>query len=315
MAASKYDKNAIRKPIYEVGGGVKNRQSPTMTYISEKQTGAPYYINLGWIYGKPNPNPYVREHVHNYDEILLFAGGDPKQPQVLGGEVEMYIGGQLINFHNTTSMYIPKGTPHGLTTWKKFEYPHFQMSFILGTGDPAKAYGKDMKEGHKEPTIKEQDIDYEQYVIRSPMREAGPGQKNRQSPTMTYMSRTQIGVANTYIEWGWIYGVVSPNLPKMVHDEKDEIVLHIGGDYNNPEDLGADLEFDLGDEKLIFDTTFGMWIPKGLMHGPLTWHKFRHPHIEMAIMLDCGTVSEGWAGSFFGPDGKRIFPGQRPPQK
>lgn len=131
MADLKYEKYAVRKPVYEVGGGVKNRQSPTMTYISQKQCGAPYYITLGWVYGIPKPNPCVREHVHDYDEILLFYGSDTKNPQVLGGEIEFYIGGQPINFNTTTSMYIPKGTPHGPVTWKKFYYPHMQMSFIL----------------------------------------------------------------------------------------------------------------------------------------------------------------------------------------
>jgi hypothetical protein len=312
MAESVYEKNAVRKPIYEVGKGVKNRQSPTMTFMSEKQTGAPYYITLGWIYGIPEPNPHVMEHVHDYDEILLFYGGDYKQPQVLGAEVEFYIGGQPITFNTTTSMYIPKGTPHGPATWKKFHYPHAQMAFILGTGDPNKAWGKDITSGNNKPSKKTKDFDYEQYVIRSPMREAGPGQKNRQSPTMTYMSRTQINVANTYIEWGWIWGVVEGGLPKMVHDNLDEIVLHIGGDPKDPEDLGADLEFDMGNDELIFNKSFGMWIPKGVLHGPLKWHKVRKPHIEMAIMLGAGTVTEGWDGSFFGPDGKRMKIGQRP---
>jgi hypothetical protein len=311
MAESVYEKNAVRKPVYEVCSGIKNRQSPTMTFMSEKQTGAPYYITLGWIYGIPEPNPHVMEHVHDYDEILLFYGGDYKQPQVLGAEIEFYIGGQPITFNTTTSMYIPKGTPHGPVTWKRFDYPHAQMAFILGTGDPEKAWGKDITSGNKKPSKKTKDFDYEQYVIRSPMREAGPGQKNRQSPTMTYMSRTQINVANTYIEWGWIWGVVEGGLPKMVHDNLDEIVLHIGGDPNDPEDLGADLEFDMGNDELIFNKSFGMWIPRGVLHGPLKWHKVRKPHIEMAIMLGAGTVAEGWDGSFFGPDGKRIKMGER----
>ena len=50
MSESKYEKFAVRKPNYEVGLNFKGRQSPTMTYMSEKQTGAPYYIELGWIY-------------------------------------------------------------------------------------------------------------------------------------------------------------------------------------------------------------------------------------------------------------------------
>jgi hypothetical protein len=316
MAESEYEKYAVRKPIYEAGPGVKGRQSPTMTFMSEKQAGAPYYIELGWIYDIPTPNPHIMEHVHDYDEIVLHWGGDYKRPQVLGGEIEFYIGGQPITFNTTTGIFIPKGTPHGPLTWKKFEFPHIEMAMMLGTGDPSKGWGESgIKDGKSTASPKTKDFDYEQYVIRSPMREAGgaadsESAKYRQSPTMTYMSRTQIGVANTYIEFGWIWDK-TVSLPKMIHDNYDEIVLHIGGDPNDPEDLGADLEFGMGNDPLMFDKSFGMWIPRGVAHGPLVWHNVRKPHIEMAIMLGAGTMMEGWDGSFFGPDGKRIKIGQR----
>ncbi len=43
-----------------------------------------------------------------------------------------------------------------------------------------------------------------------------------------------------------------------------------------------------------FDKYVAMYIPKGMMHGPLIWHEVRRPHIEMAIMLGAGTLKEGW---------------------
>jgi hypothetical protein len=141
-------------------------------------------------------------------------------------------------------------------------------------------------------------FDYEQYVIRSPMRESGGFfTAGRQAPTMTYMSKTQISVANTYIELGWVWDTPTPQIEPMLHKKYNEIVLHIGGDPKNPEDLGADMQFGLGGDLLDFNTTYGMYIPKGLVHGPLLWPKVRRPHIEMAIMLECGTLKEGWGDS------------------
>ena len=52
--------------------------------------------------------------------------------------------------------------------------------------------------------------------------------------------------------------------------------------------------FGIGGDHLKFDTSFGVFIPKGVTHGPLIWHEFRKPHIEMAIMLGAGTLKEGW---------------------
>ena len=285
--AGKYEKYAVRKPLYEAGAGFKNRQSPTMTFISEKQVGAPYYLGLGWIYGTPEPNPNVMEHTHDYDEIILYYGGDYKRPQVLGGEIEFYIGGQKISINTTTCMYIPAGTPHGPFIWKKFDFPHVEMAFMLGTGDRSKAWGRShISDGKATPSLKGRGFDYEQYVVRSPMREAGPiTATGRMNPTMTYMSQAQVQVSDIYLEFGWIWGMVKPGIEKMTHAKADEIVMHIGGDPKNPEDLGADMEFGIEDELMQFNTTYAMWIPKGLSHGPLNWHAVRKPHIEMAIML------------------------------
>ncbi len=139
---------------------------------------------------------------------------------------------------------------------------------------------------------------YEKYVVRKPIYESGPGFKNRQSPTMTFMSRPQINIAKCYLEFGWIWDIVEPGIPEMRHEKYDEIVLHIGGDPDDPEDLGADMEFGLGGDLLSFNRSYGIFIPKGLRHGPLKWKEVRKPHIEMAIMLGAGTYSEGWADSF-----------------
>ena len=304
MAESKYEKYAVRKPIYEAGAGYKGRQSPTMTFMSSKQVPeANYYIELGWIYDIPEPNPHIHEHVHDYDEIVLHWGGNWETPQVLGGEITFYIGGQPITFNTTTGIFIPKGVRHGPLIWNKFDFPHIEMAMMLGTGDPFKGWGKSgISEAKKGLPKKTDKFDYEQYVIRSPMREAGPNfMEGRQSPTMTYMSRTQINVANYYIEFGWIWGIPKPNISEMVHNNYEEIVLHIGGDPDNPEDLGGEMEFGMGGDMLQFNTSYGMFVPKGMRHGPLNWHKVEKPFIEMAIMLGAGTVREGWEGSFFGP--------------
>lgn len=297
MTSSTYEKYVVRKPRYDVAAGVANRQSPTMTFMSSKQIPeANYYIELGWIYGIPDPNPCIHEHVHDYDEIVVHWGGDPNTPQDLGAEMEFYIGGQSITFNTTTAFFIPKGVPHGPIRWNKFRHPHIQMAMMLGTGDPKAGWGESGITTPKDtvPTKKD-NFDYEQYAIRSPMRESGTFfTQGRQIPTMTYMSRTQINVANYYLEFGWIWDIPKPDIPEMRHDKYDEIVLHIGGDPDNPEDLGADMQFGLGGELISLNTSNAVFIPKGLRHGPLIWNQVSKPHIEMAIMLGAGTLEEGW---------------------
>ncbi len=73
-----YEKYLVRKPIYESCSGVKNRQSPAMTYMSRALVPeADCYVAFGWIYGLPEPNPHVAEHIHDTDEIIMHFGGSP----------------------------------------------------------------------------------------------------------------------------------------------------------------------------------------------------------------------------------------------
>ena len=139
---------------------------------------------------------------------------------------------------------------------------------------------------------------YSKYLVKIPAYEVGvPEVKGRQSPTMTYMSNDLVPGCNLYLEFGWIWDMPEPNPHIHEHEhDYDEVVLHIGSDPNNPEDLGGEIEFVVGGEPLVFDKTTALFVPKGVKHGPVTWKKFRRPHIEMAIVLGGGTLLEASPG-------------------
>jgi hypothetical protein len=313
MKVSKYEKFVVQRPIPAAGlPEVKGRQWPPTIFMSSGQVPeADVYVELGWIYGIPEPDEPGVEQVLDYDQFLLHIGMDPDTPQDLGGTIELCLGGQPIVFNTTTCVFIPKGTPHGPLSWKEFRRPHVQLSVVLGSGDPHTGpRPAGTGEAKRATPKKTQNVDYEQYVIRSPMREAGPDYvEGRQNPTMTYLSRTQIPMVNNYLEFGWIWEVPHPQIPRMRHDDYDEVVWHIGSDPSDPEALGGILEFGIGEDLLVFDTTHCAYIPKEMVHGPLSWKEVRRPLIEIALMLGAGTLEEGWANSFFDlPDGARRGP-------
>ena len=147
---------------------------------------------------------------------------------------------------------------------------------------------------------------YERYLVRKPIREVGAPPavqvKGRTTPSMTYMSNDLVPGCNLYIEFGWIYDVPDPNpyIFEHSHENGNEVVLHIGSDPDNPEDLGGEIEFYVGGEPLVFDTTTALYVPKGLKHGPLTWKKFTRPHLELAMVLGAGTLKEAAPGGASG---------------
>jgi hypothetical protein len=296
MAKIDYEKYLIRKPNYEAFGGVKNRQSPTMTMMSSKQIpGVNYYMEPGWIYGIPEPNPSLHEHVHEFGEIVMHWGSNPEMPQVLGGEVEFYVAGQPVVFNTSTAFYLPPGTSHGPVTWKKFQSPHMQMAVMLGTGSAGEAWGASgISQAKKSGPKKILQMDYEQYVVRSPIREKGMEfVSGRSTPPLTLMSSLQVPGVNYHIQMAWMTGIFkSKTASQTMTHNYDEIVLHLGGDSANPENLGADLEFTLGGQKLNFTTTSSVFVPRGTSHGAVKCRSFRRPYLVIVIKCGIGSLNE-----------------------
>ena len=134
-----YYKYLVQKPKYEARtefDDVKGRQYPTMTFMSnELVPGSNVYIEMGWVWAMPDPNPHIPEHSHsNSDEFVLHIGSDPKNPEDLGGEIEFVVGGQPLKINKTSALYVPAGVAHGPVTWKSITRPHLQMTIIMGAG-------------------------------------------------------------------------------------------------------------------------------------------------------------------------------------
>jgi len=142
MAESTYKKNLVTKPKYEVTAGkVTGRQYPTMTLMSnELVPGSNMYLEIGWVYQMPEPNPHIFEHSHDRsNEVVLHIGSDPYHPEDLGGEIEFVVGGESLVFDKTSALFVPAGVKHGPVTWRKVTRPHIQMALVLGAGTMAEA--------------------------------------------------------------------------------------------------------------------------------------------------------------------------------
>jgi hypothetical protein len=139
-----YGKYVVRKPAYEVIAGtpVKNRQGPSsMTFMSRNlvpESNA--YVEGGWVWGMPDPNPHIFEHVHrDYEELVLHFGTDWQHPEELGAEIEFCVGGQPLAVDKTSMVFVPRGVKHGPLLWKKYSAPHLEMAIIPGAGSLAEA--------------------------------------------------------------------------------------------------------------------------------------------------------------------------------
>ncbi len=101
--------------------------------------------------------------------------------------------------------------------------------------------------------------------------------------------------ANTLVEFLWITkdcaSGVTPRKSSHKHDCA-EIFVFLGTNPDDVMDLGADVEFWLGEveetEKITFNTTTLIYVPRGLLHFPIFYRNVKRPSLRVVIGLDVG---------------------------
>ena len=68
--------------------------------------------------------------------------------------------------------------------------------------------------------------------------------------------------------------------------EYNEILGWLGTDWNNPRDLGGEIEFWLEDEKYILKHSCIIFVPKGMKHCPLKDLRIDRPFIHFGVMTE-----------------------------
>lgn len=70
------------------------------------------FMAYSWVHPTSEPVFWVHEHVHEFDEVLMWMGSDPDNLHDLGGDLYMTIEGEKHVVNTTGSVYIPAGTRH-----------------------------------------------------------------------------------------------------------------------------------------------------------------------------------------------------------
>jgi hypothetical protein len=141
---------------------------------------------------------------------------------------------------------------------------------------------------------------YERYIVREPRLpdDVSPYLGSGVIP-LRFLEGTHglIKEASTMLEYSWI-----TKDRVMGHDSKrgphkhnfDEIFLFMGINLEDPNDLGAEIEFWLGEreatDKLAFNTSSLVFVPGELVHMPIFFRNVKKPVLRMTIGLNVGEV-------------------------
>jgi len=135
MAESKYEKY-IRRNV-QAPTDIQQRhpevKSPVLGLMSDQSFGNKNFALSWWPISQPF-EMVSETHAHDFDQFLLFVGGDVNNMLDLGGEVELTLGekgGELEKFVFTTAtvVYIPAGLLHCPLNFKKVNNPNKPILF------------------------------------------------------------------------------------------------------------------------------------------------------------------------------------------
>jgi len=141
---------------------------------------------------------------------------------------------------------------------------------------------------------------YEKYVVPKAMRpkdfmdEMAAGFMTM-PPLIFLNGDVPVKGANQFLEvvWIWGEGAAATNPKRPPHSHKfDELFVFLGGNSKDPDDLGGDVEFWLGEkedtEKYHFSTSTSIFVPRGLVHLPMIFTNVKRPFLLVTVGINMG---------------------------
>lgn len=109
------------------------------------------HMSHTWIGEVDDSHLWVSEHEHDYDEILIFTGTDPDNPEDLGAEVYLDLGGERHLITTSGAVYIPAGVRHCPLGWntvtRPFNFSALSLSATYGSDENAELIAQMRAEG------------------------------------------------------------------------------------------------------------------------------------------------------------------------
>lgn len=93
-----------RQPVY-------NQRATRILWLEDEIMQGASSVILSW-YWKATGQETTPSHVHDFDEIIGFIGGDPQNPGELYGEVEMWMDDEKYLLAKSCLIFIPAGLRH-----------------------------------------------------------------------------------------------------------------------------------------------------------------------------------------------------------
>jgi hypothetical protein len=96
------------------------------------------WLDIVWIWEETSPRELPGLHTHDFPEIVLLVGSNPRDLADLGGRVSWGMGegdhAERFTLTKTTAIYVPAGLAHGPLVFERVDRPILNIAIGLGSG-------------------------------------------------------------------------------------------------------------------------------------------------------------------------------------
>ncbi len=213
-----------------------------------------------------------KPHSHDFEEWMIFLGGNASEPHDFGAEFEISLGeeGEKHTVDKASVVFIPKGFTHSAVTFTKVDKPIVYASIYLAPEYISKpATMKSPASGGTK---------YAKYVLREPVGDPRPLPTEKWGVHISEKTCGGVGEYNANFNFLSILG--GHMLPDPPHDHTcDEMLFLVPASFDTWPALGGDVEIGLGKEwePQPINTAAVVCIPKGVQHCPVFMKRVTTP--------------------------------------
>jgi len=232
-------------------------------------------------------------HIHKFDQLLLWIGSDVDNLTELGAEIELCLGEEREKhlFTVPTAVAVPKGLPHFPATIRNVDRPFQYMEISLAPEFQAISVPSD-DSVPEAPLVSGFQAKYRKHIFNLPFRRKGPyfyGANNPEDSggVISFITGKESGL-DLHISYESIKNApyTFGPAPHRPHAHKfEEILLFMGADCNNLNEVGVEGVMEMGKERVkhAFAGPTAIVCPYQLPHCPLTVTKVDKPFLFMVV--------------------------------
>jgi hypothetical protein len=217
-------------------------------------------------------NPDAGLSAHDSDELYMFIGLDPANPESLNAEISFRLENDALTLRETCCVFIPRGAAHGGMSVASLGKPVLMLMWHTSSD----AYASRPAEASAPRGA---------YAANVITRYAPPSGVLPEAPDgflelLLFLDGARLSGA-PYLESMWFLTKNDTGPPQHAHPFA-EIIGFAGTDAGSPSELGASVDFYIEGERVTLTKPTLIYIPGGVRHGPLIVPEMSRPIIHFS---------------------------------